>query len=285
MLLILFLLSCCTSLTAFAEEIDDGSASGENQTGSAAEESASNENKTEFNPREERSVLNKLKKGIIWNYKDCIVYIPFECNEDTTCTVYYGGGGNGGWVLRNDLTYMYIRDDTPNILSVWYKNSALFDMQGRVEHTAQILKELGEETGVDTSTIAITSSSNGCYTAIYAASHLISDYGITVKTVVLLDMGEDWNKTQFIITEEEAQPLIDMETTVYHFGRKNDDILSHPGAKQFSDYGVRLISVTSIDKGHDKISAHAYTYGVFSWAGGETEKLKKDYYTFTPVNF
>ena len=275
LLLILLLFSFSTNLTAFAEETGDGTAAGE---------AVSEEKETGFEPDEERWVLNELTNGNIWNYKDCLVFIPAECNEDTTCSVYFGGG-TGGWVLRNDLTYMYLKYLTPNVVSIWYKNSGIYQMPERVERTAQLLEDLEKETGVDTGKISITSSSNGCYTAIYAASHLISDFGIEVDTVVLLDMGADWLKTEYIITEEEAQPLIDMGTTVYHFGRSNDKLLSHPGAKQFSDYGVRFVDVKSIDKDHDKISRHAYKYGVFSWAAGETDQLREDYYTFVPVNF
>ena len=225
-----------------------------------------------------------LEDGTMYQCNDCFVYIPTVCSEDTACCVHFAGG-TGGWLLRQDYAMRYISEYDPNAIFIWYKNSGLYERDARVRRTADLLRTLASQTGTDLSDIVITSSSNGGYTALYAASHLESEYSIETEKVVILDMGNVWAKTEFIVSQEEANEMIDMGTTVYHFGRKGETF-TMKGAQQFASYGVPLVEVVCKGAGHDQITNDAFSFGVFSWAIDDPSvPLRDDWYTPANVNF
>lgn len=228
-------------------------------------------------------VYKVLDEGTMYVNSDCFIYIPNNCNDNTACDVHFAGG-TGGWILRQDYAISYIRSYSPNSIFIWYKNSGIFDRENRVAETADLLNRLQQETGVYTGTVSITSSSNGGYTALYAASHLKSDYGIQTDKVIILDMGNVWAKSEYLVTEAEAKPMMDMGTVVYHFGR-NGETFKMKGAKQFASYGVPLVEVACKGEGHDQITSDAFRFGVFSWVIGEQPTLNDDWYHAQSVNF
>ena len=232
---------------------------------------------------DEGEVYKTLDLGTMYQYYDCFVYVPAETDENTACCVHFAGG-SGGWLLRQDYAVRYIQQYAPNSIFIWYKNSGIYEMAARVERTVSLLSSLEEQTGLDFGTVTITASSNGGYTSLYAASHLKSDYEIATDRVIILDMGNVWGKSEFLISKEEAEVLIDMNTTVYHFGRKGETF-KMPGAKTFGSYGVPLVEVACKGEGHDQITSDAFTFGVFSWAIDDGSELNADWYSPTPVNF
>ena len=225
-----------------------------------------------------------LEDGTMYQCSDCFVYIPTVCSKDTSCCVHFAGG-TGGWLLRQDYAMRYINEYDPNAIFIWYKNSGLYERDTRVQRTAELIHSLETQTGTDLDEIVITSSSNGGYTALYAASHLESEYGIETEKVVILDMGNVWAKTEFIVSKDEAKEMIDMGTVVYHFGRKGETF-TMKGAQQFGSYGVPLVEVVCIGAGHDQITNDAFSFGVFSWAIDDPSvPLRDDWYTPANVNF
>ncbi len=152
---------------------------------------------------DEGEVYKTLDLGTMYQYYDCFVYVPAETDENTACCVHFAGG-SGGWLLRQDYAVRYIQQYAPNSIFIWYKNSGIYEMAARVERTVSLLSSLEAQTGLDFGTVTITASSNGGYTSLYAASHLKSDYEIATDRVIILDMGNVWGKSEFLISKAEA---------------------------------------------------------------------------------
>jgi hypothetical protein len=237
----------------------------------------------EDNAFEKTKVYKESDIGKMGEITDAFVYFPNEVNEGTRYLVYYAGGG-GGWLLRQDYAWNYCNKFEPNAICVFFKASGLGNIGQMQERTGIILKSAAYLTGVHPYKVTIISSSNGGYMTFYAAVYLYNTFSIVTDKICSLDMGLNWSKLDVLISEDEAQPLVTMQTQVYAFGR-HDEIWSLLGAKQFEGYGVPLYEVACVNGDHERMTKIAFRNGTFSWAIGQIRDLDPWEYKITLVNF
>ena len=234
-------------------------------------------------PLETAKVWKEFPEGTVYELREAFVYIPKEVNEGTRYLVYYAGG-SGGWELRQNYAIGYCEKFSPNAVCVFMKSSGLADIQYYSAVTGEILRSMAAETGINPYRIVILSSSNGGYMTFYGATYLYNQYGIITDKICSLDMGLNWGKAGALISEEEAQPLVAMQTKVYAF-EQHDEIWGYKGAQQFASYGVPLIEVACVNADHERMTKIAFRNGTFSWAIGQIPDLDPFEYRITPVNF
>ena len=233
------------------------------------------------------SLMKTMRWGEYYNNSEAVICVPNTVDSDTKICVYYAGG-TGGNLLGLGFFEYYFKNFNPNCIFILFKNSHIYGI-GREsnsieEQTANLLNAVCNTYACFPKTIQIAGSSNGGYTTFHAASYLYENYGFVTDKIMILDMGQNWYKDEYLITEEKAQPMVEMGTVVYHFGRAGE-IFVMPGAVKFAGYGVPLVEVACKSGGHDAITNNAINYGLFSWLIGEDVKPDESLYTFTNVNF
>lgn len=231
------------------------------------------------------TLYKALDKGNFYKLSDCFVYIPSKVDASTRYLVHFAGGVSG-WMLRQDYAQNYLAEYEPNGIMIFYKESWVPHVHdgAAADRTAELMGALTAKTGVAPQDIAISGSSNGGYSTLYLAVDLFTKYHIVTKRIMILDMGLCWGKPGCLITEEEALPMKQMDTVVYHFGR-DGEATTMPGAVQFASYGIKFVDVWCKGEGHDQITKDAFRTGAFSCLIGPMSKLDKDWYTMHPVNF
>ena len=217
---------------------------------------------------------------------DVFVCVPKTVTTETKLCVYYAGGCGGsvidfGWFDR------YFRAFQPDAVFVLYKNSNIYQIGTATdsieERTAEMLGVISNTFGFLPKEIEVAGSSNGGYTTFHVACYLYRNYGIVTDEIMILDMGNNWYTEDKLISESDAKPMLDMGTTVYHFGRAKE-IYIMPGAVKFAGYGVKLVEVECGSGNHDAITRNAIACGMFSWLIGEPYEINTKAYTFRNVN-
>lgn len=228
-------------------------------------------------------VYKEFDSGTMYKTNSQFVYIPKHPDANTRYCVHFAGG-TGGWILRQDYAEGFVKAYTPNSVFIWHKGSEYYAMDTVGHSVGELLRSICKEIGIAPQNIAVTAASNGGYTTFYCAAELYTEYHIVTDKILSLDMGNNWGNTHVLISETDAQPLVQMQTKVYAFGR-HDEIYRLFGAKQFAAYGVPLLEVQCKNGDHERINRIAFRNGTFAWAVGEQEELDPEEYKVFPVNF
>lgn len=223
------------------------------------------------------SVYRVLNSGMLWKLRDCLVYVPGETNAETKFLVHFAGGC-GGWYLRKDYVERYLNSYEPNAVMIFFCSSLLDGRRTLHSRVFDIWETVSDLVASAPQDIAISGSSMGGYSALYVAANLMRDYGVRTEKVLIYDMGYGWKYTDAMISKEEAEPMMEANTVVYAFSKK-DNIYRYRESRAWLDYGIRTIEVACVNHDHDGITSLAFRNGTFSWAIGEREELDPDQYT------
>lgn len=226
-------------------------------------------------------VYARLENGIFYQRKDSFLYVPEYIDDETQILVYFGGG-TSGWALPQVYVQQYLTAYKPNAVMLFFKSSEVYDIPGVCDRTLGYLEDLSRQYIIPLENVKLAGHGNGGYTALHLAGMLGIQADASVDQIVILDMM-GWNYPRALLSEEEAQPILDMGTTVYHFGRKGE-VFKVEGAQQFAGYGIPFVEVSCKGQGHDMIERDAMSFGVLSWMLGETD-LNADWYEMQNVNF
>ncbi|MBR0161006.1 MAG: hypothetical protein IJQ02_06995 [Oscillospiraceae bacterium] len=227
-------------------------------------------------------IHSELPGGTFYRLTDCFIYLPDHVDSETKYLVHFGGG-TGGWVLRQDFPELWLQNEEPNVIAIFYKSAMFYTIKGIGEETLTILKSLSTMTGIAPPVLVITGSSNGSYSTFKLAAQLYEQASILTDKILTLDTGYDWDNTDMLATEEEAASIVEMDTVVYAFEKKTGAINAR-GAQKLRDYGIKMVNVACVHASHDQITKYAFRRAAFSWALGQAE-LDLEEYTPTKINF
>lgn len=216
------------------------------------------------------SIRDTYKGGKIYDTDWALVYIPNKIDENTTFGFLFPGN-NYGYTAPDTLINMIYKYTKPNSVFIYSKESQLasLDKEDGVKYQCgEILKSLSKDLGVLPKRVCVIGYSNGGYTALHAAAALIKDHNLYVPSVIILDMGMGWGKGEFFISEEDAKPMLDAGTVVYHFTRHGET--GHTwGSIQFASYGIPLYEVACLHGDHADIIRYAFDSMTIYRAVGE----------------
>lgn len=226
--------------------------------------------------------------GKLYQNAYAVIYIPNEVTPDTAWGIFYPGN-TGGWTLDTGYVDLYVSNWTPDAIYVFMGSPWLYGLADGLtqEQAAYVLKEVSKTVGFAPNSITVSAWSNGGYAALHVAAYLYDQFGIGLERICILDMGQNWKKAEFLISEEEAQPILKSGTTVYQFGREGEAFVM-AGAQQFASYGIPLVEVSGVNGNHTEIFTNAFLNGMMSWAVGkdvDQARMEEIGYVFTPVNF
>lgn len=211
--------------------------------------------------------------GKMYVHRFGLLYVPDQVDEHTKgCLFFPGGGGedclNRWWISR------YLDHFTPNAIMLFFYESG-FDHKEELAHRGgQILRDTALELGIHLDEVVPVGSSNGVYAAMKAGPVLIEDFGFTVKRILSLDAGMNWEyPVSQLLSEEQLQTLRTAGTELYLFeqSRVGMDV---PAIARMVEAGNNIFLVKCAHMGHEQISDYAFKLGVFSWAFEEVEDLE-----------
>ena len=229
---------------------------------------------------ENASVYAEYKAGTIYENDFAFVYIP----KSTPKLMNYGflfPGNNYGFAapvqcIESVCEYYY-----PRSVFVYVKESGLATLNkedGVLFRCGEILKSISKDTGVIPHNVGVVGYSNGGYTALHVAAYLIDEFNLNIPKVTILDMGQQWRKREFLITEEQAKPMLEAGTEIYHFTR-GGETAGNNRVQEFMENGIPLYEVAcKCGASHGEILSYAFAYETIFWAVGDYNSLDKKIY-------
>ena len=224
----------------------------------------------------EDNILDTFENGVMYRYDPVYAYVPNEITEDTRFSVYFAGG-TGGFLLFVDGVYEYIRAYSPDAVMLFNTNSGTQDIPRSINTMIRISNQIAAECGISIHDLAISGSSNGCYTAVHAAAAFYTDNSVAARSVLTYDTGKEWNLTHYNMSQEEMEATAGTGIRYYLFEQPEIDL----GTKAIYDLvatGNEVYAVYCTHDDHDRMSRLAYTNGLFSWGMGEFDELDEDEY-------
>lgn len=224
----------------------------------------------------EDNILDYFENGVMYNYYPVYAYVPNQISEDTRFSVYFAGG-TGGFLLFVDGVYEYIKAYSPNAVLVFNTNSGTQDIPRATSTMIRIANQIAAECGISIHDLAISGSSNGCYTAVHAAAAFYTENSVVARAVLTYDTGKEWNLTHYNMTQEEMDATAGTGIKYYLFEQPEIDL----GTKAIYDLvasGNEVYAVYCTHDDHDRMSRLAYTNGLFSWGMGEFDELDEEEY-------
>ena len=224
---------------------------------------------------ERASVRDTYEYGTVYEDDFALVYIPNKLTDKITFGFFFPGN-NYGHTLPDDNVSEVCDIYKPLSVYVFSKESCLATLNkedGVLWRCGEIIKEVCKDFNATPKKAGVVGYSNGGYTALHVAAYLIDEFHIDVPRVVILDMGQQWGKMEFLISEEDAQPMINAGTNVYHFTR-HGETGNIRGSRQFASYGVPLYEIACVRGSHQDILSNGLYLGVIFWAVGDFSLMK-----------
>ena len=225
--------------------------------------------------------------GGTWNdAPDYVLYLPDEVNKDTSWVLYFPGSCGeyrnpytGASALYKHSVESYLEAYSPDAVMMFWRGSGMYDMTPAIEQAYHTLESIAHEYGIAIHDLVTAGSSNGGYTAVKCAGYLYQNYGVPVSKVLVYDMGEYYMISHCLPTVEDCKTAHDTGTKFFFFEQSN---VSYQDAN-LSDMIKRGMDVQLIyckRDAHTTITYDGFSEGTLSWAIGEQETIREDYYTF-----
>ncbi|MDO4972957.1 MAG: hypothetical protein Q4E38_01970 [Eubacteriales bacterium] len=208
------------------------------------------------------------------------IYVPFTCDENTRCCVYFAGGAGEDYLYRRGV-YHYLKYFQPNAVMLFHYESVLMHMGSGIPKAAEVLEQVAQECGIVLHDAITVGSSAGSYTALHAAVVLQRDFHIPVHAALCLDAGMEWvMPSAILLSDDDCRILAEHGTVLGLF--EQEKARDYPEIHRMADLGVDVLVIACSNDDHNTISVHAYTYGLFSW-GLEEIELDPEEYTAYPI--
>ena len=228
---------------------------------------------------ENADVYAKYSGGTVYENDFAFVYIPKKTSQLTNFGFLFPGN-NYGFTAPVQCIESACKYYSPRSVFVYPKESGLATLNkedGVLFQCGEILKGVSKDIGVIPHNVGVIGYSNGGYTALQVAAYLIGEYNLSIPKVTILDMGQAWRKREFLVTEEQAKPMVDAGTVVYHFTR-NGETANNNRAQEFMAYGISVYEVACKYGNHGEILSYAFAYETIYWAVGDYISYDKEIY-------
>lgn len=222
--------------------------------------------------------ITELEKGRFYHCVRYAYYIPYDVDETTKSVIYYPGGC-GEPALMTSYALKYVTDYAPNAIVVFMTASGYLDLPRKTEESYQVLETICRERGTEIRGLVLAGSSNGGYTALKAISYLYEQHQIRVEALLVWDMGMNFLVAHLLPSEEECRRISQVGTEIYFFDQRRID-RNNPQLRHLESFGLRYHLVYCTKDEHIQITRDGFTEGTISWALGEKDTLRLDYYEF-----
>lgn len=220
---------------------------------------------------ENATIRKEYEKGIVYENNFAIVYIPNVVSPSTNFGFLFPGNNYGYTAPDYYIEFVSEYHPGPSVF-IYAKESGLatLDKEDGVKYQCgKILKELSKDLGITPAQVGVLGYSNGGYTALHVGAYLIDEFNLNVPKVTILDMGQAWRKREFLVTAEQAQPMVNAGTKVYHFTRPGETAANNR-VQEFLDCGIQLYEVPcKVGGSHADILYYAFASNAIFWAVGD----------------
>ena len=229
---------------------------------------------------ENAKVYAEYGGGTLYENDFAFVYIPKQPHKGTNFGFLFPGN-NYGFAAPIQCIEVACEYYFPRSVYIYPKESGLatlYKEDGVLFQCGEILKSISKDIGVIPQNVGVVGYSNGGYTALQAAAYLIDEFHLSIPKVTILDMGQAWRKREFLITEEQAKPMLEAGTAIYHFTRGGETAKNNR-VQEFMENGIPLYEVAcKCGASHGEILSYAFAYETIFWAVGDYNRLDKEIY-------
>ena len=214
--------------------------------------------------------------GVLYWHPVGLIYIPKECNSETSCMIFYPGGYDTA--LANAYYQDLLQNSSPNAIIVFMYTNGYFDMTGRMEEAYAALSQAALESRVFPHDLVLCGASMGAYTAVNSAAYFCENYGLKAKYVLTFDAGMHWTVADHVLTPEECDVTAGAGTSFLLFegaGIGMNKSAIHSMVRHGNDVTIVLCK----NDGHYGIIYDAIYKGMIDWALGG-EEVDDPNYTF-----
>lgn len=222
--------------------------------------------------------VTELENGKFYHCVRYAFYIPDHIDETTKSVIYYPGGC-GEPALMTSYALKYVTNYAPNAIAVFMTASGYTDLPRKTEESWEVLETICREYGTEIRGLVLAGSSNGGYTALKAIAYLYEHHQIQTETLLVLDMGMNFLVAHLLPSEEECKIISQVGTEIYFFDQRCID-RRNPQLTLLESFGLQYHLIYCTKDEHIQISRDGFTEGAISWALGEQEELRPDYYEF-----
>ena len=211
-----------------------------------------------------------------------ILYLPDHIDAKTRCVLYFPGGNgemedaSGTPVLFAGSVYQYLDLYSPSGIMVFMRSSGFSSLTPTIDLGYQVLEGVARDNGIALHGIVAAGSSMGGYTALKAAAYLYETYGVPVSSVLVYDMGMDFEVPVFP-NETEYADIARSRTRMYFFEQKGFK-LEKEELKTMIDKNIEVHVVWCVRDEHNVITTDGFSQGTISWAIGEGQDLNSANY-------
>ena len=222
--------------------------------------------------------------GTLYWHRLGLIYVPEECNAETTAMIFYPGGYDQSLANGYMEQYLYgYYGELPNAIMLFCYSNGFYDMEAKIADAHAALEQAAMENNVFLHDIALIGASNGAYTAAHTAVWLYENQGIRAKYVMTLDAGQHWESFMPNLSPEDCDLAAEAGTAFFLV--EGDGVGMNKLAIQTMVAHKMDVSIVHVrDYGHYSIIYDAMEQGLFSYVMGGGELPQNDNYTYIKLN-
>ena len=222
--------------------------------------------------------------GIIYWHRLGLIYVPKECNAETTAMIFFPGGYDQSLANGYMETYLYgYYGELPNAIMLFCYANGMYDMEEKIADAHAALEQAAMENNVFLHDVTVMGASNGAYTAAHAAVWLYENQGIRVKNVLALDAGQHWASFMPILSTEDCDVVAKAGTAFYLL--EGDGVgMNILAIQTMVAHKMDVSIIHAANYGHYSVIYDAMQQGIFSWLMGGGERPENDNYTYIKLD-
>ena len=226
----------------------------------------------------------KVEAGTVYRHRMGLIYVPDDCNAETTAMIFYPGGYDESLANNYMVDYVYgLYGPIPNALMLFCFSNGYYDMESQIAAAHAALEQAAMENNVFIHDVAIIGASNGAYTAAHTAVWLYEKQGISAKHVVTLDAGQHWATSMPSLSGEDCDVMA--KTGTKFLLVEGDDVGMNKLAIQTMVAHKMDVTIAHVaNYGHYVVIYDAMAQGIFNWAMGASELPVNDNYTYIKLS-
>ena len=224
--------------------------------------------------------------GTWYDMSDYVLYIPETVSSSTRSVIYYPGSNGEKFSVINRCSALfsssvdkYLQDFSPSSIMLFWRSSGYPDIIPTVDKSYHVMESVARDYGIAIHDLVFAGSSNGGYAALRAAAYVYMNYGVPATSVLVYDMGMSFTVAHCLPTEEEYAALVEEQTAMYFFEQRNFEVEFCPAVMDMVNMGMNVNLVICQRDEHNQMTHDGFMEGTLSWATGEMDTIRDDYYT------
>ena len=232
---------------------------------------------------------HEIGAGTWYDTYNYVLYIPDKVDENTRSVLYYPGSNGeihnvitGASALFTAAVEEYLDKYAPSSIMVFWRSSGYPTLTPTIDDSYRVLESVARHYGIAIHDLVTAGSSNGGYTALRAAAYIYDNYGIPTQKVLVYDMGMSFTVAHCLPSEDEYDSLAEEQTECDFFEQAVIKYNSCPQIAHMLEKGMNVQLIHCSRDEHNRMTWDGFREGTLSWATGEQDSIREDYYTFFP---